>query len=68
VSLLPVFPTTRSAEYGVAFNYRYYKPEVTWHGDEVTDLVGAAVVLGIELLQFLGSKYRDDDGNREQLD
>jgi hypothetical protein len=68
VSLLAVFPTDRNAGYGVAFNYKNYKLGVTWHDDKDTGHDGAAIFLGIDLLQVLDEKFRDYEGYKEKLD
>lgn len=68
LSLLAVFPADRNAGYGVAFNYRNYKLGVTWHDDESGEHDGAAIFLGVDLLQFLDSKHREYEGYKEKLE
>ena len=39
-----------------------------WHDDKDTGRDGAAIFLGIDLLQFLDEKFRDYEGYKEKLD
>ena len=65
VSAAAVLPFDRDPGYGMAFTYKQFKLGVTWHDDDEYD--GVAVVLNVDLLQFVSKKYKDYSGYLQKI-
>lgn len=57
-SILASFPTDREPGIGVALTWDQFKLGVTWNDDPSGQYDGAAVVLGLDLYQFVDKKRR----------
>jgi len=68
LSVMASFPFDRDPGIGFAMTYDQFKLGVTWHDDPDGRYDGAAVVLGIELYQFVGRQHKKYDGYKKQVD
>ena len=66
-SVIASFPFDRDPGIGVALNYDRFKLAVTWHDDPSGEYDGAAIVLGMDLYQFVGEQRRTYDGYKNKL-
>lgn len=67
-SVIASFPFDREPGIGVALNYDRFKLGVTWHDDPVGEYDGAAIVLGMDLFQFVGEQRKTYDGYKKKLE
>jgi hypothetical protein len=67
-SVIASFPFDREPGIGVALNYDRFKLGVTWHDDPSGEYDGAAILLGIDLFQFVGQQRKTYDGYRKKLE
>jgi hypothetical protein len=68
LSVAASFPFDREPGLGFAMTYDQFKLGVTWHNDPDGSYDGAAVVLGIELYQFVGRQHKKYDGYKKRVD
>ncbi len=68
LSVMASFPFDREPGIGVAITYDQFKLGVTWHDDPDGRYDGAAVVLGIELYQFVGRQHKKYDGYKKRVE
>lgn len=68
LSVMASFPFDREPGIGIAMTYDQFKLGVTWHDDPDGRYDGAAVVLGIELYQFVGRHHKKYDGYKKRVD
>lgn len=68
LSVMASFPFDREPGIGFAMTYDQFKLGVTWHDDPDGRYDGAAVVLGIELYQFVGRQHKKYDGYKKKVD
>lgn len=67
LSVMASFPFDREPGIGFALTYDQFKLGVTWHDDTDGRYDGAAVVLGIDLYQFVGRQAKKYDGYKNRV-
>jgi len=66
-SVLTSFPFDREPGLGFAVTWDQFKLGVTWHDDPSGQYDGAAIVLGVELFQFVGRNKRKYTQYKDQV-
>lgn len=67
LSVMASFPFDREPGIGFAMTYDQFKLGVTWHDDPDGRYDGAAVILGIDLYQFVGRQAKKYDGYKNRV-